>query len=211
MAVNNARVGLLGGSFDPVHRTHIALALAARTALNLDRVQLIPAAQPWQRGPLRASSEDRLRMLELACRNDPALGINTLELAREGATYTIDTLESLPPASHYVWILGADQLANFCSWHRWQDILRRTQLAVAQRPGLSSSPPAALAQRLAQNGQTLLHIPFEPSSISATAIRQRLAKGEAVDDMLDPLVLDYIRARDLYHDPAATPDATDPL
>lgn len=201
MAIS-ARIGLLGGSFDPVHRTHIALAHAARAALELDQVQLIPAAQPWQRSPLLASSEDRLHMLQLACRDEPFLSINTLELTRQGDTYTIDTLDSLPDTAHYVWILGADQLANFCSWHRWRDILTHTQLAVAQRPGLSASPPEALAQALEQNGQSLLHIPFELSDISATTIRQKLAKEEAVDDMLDPLVLDYIRARDLYLDPA---------
>lgn len=209
--VISTRIGLLGGSFDPVHRTHIALAHAARTALNLDQVQLIPAAQPWQRSPLLASSADRLHMLELACRDKPMLSINTLELTRQGATYTIETLESLPDTAHYVWILGTDQLANFCSWHRWQDILSRAQLAVAQRPGTSSSPPTALAQTLEQNGQTLLLIPFEPSPISATAIRQKLAKGDTVDDMLDPLVLDYIRAHNLYLDPAGTPGITDPL
>lgn len=210
MAVS-ARIGLLGGSFDPVHRTHIALAHAARAALDLDHVQLIPAAQPWQRSPLLASSADRLQMLELACRNDPFLSINTQELSRQGMTYTIDTLESLPETAHYVWILGSDQLVNFCSWHRWRDILTRVRLAVAQRPGLSTSPPALLAQALGQNGQSLLHIPFEPSNTSATAIRQKLAKGGAVDDMLDPLVLDYIRAHNLYLGPAATPGITDPL
>ncbi|MBV6272314.1 nicotinate (nicotinamide) nucleotide adenylyltransferase [Alcaligenaceae bacterium CGII-47] len=205
------RIGLLGGSFDPVHRAHIALALAALTALDLTQVQLIPAAQPWQRSPLLASGTDRLRMLELACHNEPRLSINTLELSRQGDTYTIDTLDSLPKTADYIWILGADQLVNFCSWHRWQDILTRTQLAVAQRPGISTSPPPALAQVLEQNGQTLRCIPFEPLDISATKIRQKLANGQAVDDMLDPLVLDYIRAHHLYLDPVSMPDTTDPL
>lgn len=198
MAISTRRIGLLGGSFDPVHRMHIALALAAHAALELVQVQLIPAAQPWQRSPLLASGEDRLHMLQLACRNKPFLSINTLELSRKGDTYTIDTLESLPRIAHYIWILGADQLVNFCSWHRWQDILTHAQLAVAQRPGLSCVPPRALAQALEQNSQSLLHIPFEPSDISATTIRRKLAKNEPVGDMLDPLVLDYIRARNLY-------------
>ena len=210
MAIST-RIGLLGGSFDPVHRTHIALAHAARVALDLAQVQIIPAAQPWQRSPLLASSEDRLSMLELACRDEPFLSINTLELARQGATYTIDTLDKLPRTASYIWILGADQLINFCSWHRWQDILSRTQLAVAQRPGLSSVPPKALAQALEQNGQRLLHIPFELSDISATSIRQKLAKGEVVDDMLNPLVLDYIRAHNLYLGSAKLPHTTYPL
>lgn len=209
MAVKS-RIGLLGGSFDPVHRAHIALACAAYQALGLNQVQLIPAAQPWQRSPLQASNEDRLHMLELACRDEPFLSINTLELERHGPTYTIDTLDRLPDTTSYIWILGADQLANFCSWHRWQDILTRVQLAVAHRPG-SPSPPHALTQALEKNGQGLLHIPFEPSDISATTIRQKLAKGEAVDDMLNPLVLDYIRAHNLYLDPARRPGTTDPL
>lgn len=200
-----SRVGLLGGSFDPVHQAHIELARAALDALALDRVELLPAHQPWQRRALGASPEHRQRMLEIACRHDPRLLVNPIELQRAGTTYTIDTLEALPPAQ-YTWILGADQLANFCTWHRWRDIIARVRLAVAQRPGSSTVAPPELSQALAEGRGELLHLPFPPIAVSATDIRQALRTGGSVDDMLDPNVLEYIRTHHLYSDPAAHPD-----
>lgn len=192
------QVGLLGGSFDPVHRVHIALAQAARDALGLEHVELLPAARPWQRGRLGAAPEHRLRMLELACADVPGLRINPIELRRAGDTYTIDTLAALPSTVRYTWILGSDQLANFCTWHRWRELLRHVRLAVAERPGSSVAPPPELADALAPGG--LVRIPFTPQPVSATAIRQALAAGRPVDAMLDPRVLDYIRAHRLYLD-----------
>ncbi|GAA0782018.1 nicotinate (nicotinamide) nucleotide adenylyltransferase [Castellaniella ginsengisoli] len=194
-------VGLLGGSFDPVHRAHVALAQAARDALGLAHVELLPAARPWQRGRLGAAPEHRLRMLELACAGDPGLRVNPIELHRGGDTYTIDTLAALPSTARYTWILGSDQLANFCTWHRWRDLLSHVRLAVAERPGIPAAPPPPLAQALSPGG--LVRIPFVPQPISATAIRQALAAGRPVDAALDPRVLDYIHAHRLYQDPAS--------
>lgn len=199
------QVGLLGGSFDPVHRAHIALARAACQALSLAYVELLPAGRPWQRDQLGASPDHRLAMLRLACGDDPQLRINPIELRRPGATYTIDTLEALPPTARYTWILGADQLANFCTWHRWRDILGRVRLAVAQRPGASPAPPAELARALTPDG--LVRIPFPPLDISASAIRQELAQGREPESQLDPLVLGYIRTHQLYQHPALPPDS----
>ncbi len=193
------QVGLLGGSFDPVHRAHIALAQAARDALGLEHVELLPAARPWQRGRLGATSEHRLRMLELACADDPGLRVNPIELHRAGVTYTIDTLAALPATARYTWILGSDQLANFCTWHRWRELLQHVRLAVAERPGTPVAPSPELAQALPPDG--LVRIPFTPQPISATAIRQDLAAGRPVDAMLAPRVLDYIHAHRLYLDP----------
>jgi nicotinate-nucleotide adenylyltransferase len=198
------QVGLLGGSFDPVHRAHLALARAALETLALDRVEMLPAPRPWQRGRPGAAPEHRLRMLQLACADDPHLIVNPVELRRPGATYTIDTLVELPQDASYTWILGADQLANFCTWHRWRDILRHARLAVAQRPGSCTTPPAELAAVLPPGG--LCQIPFPAQAISATAIRQAIASGQPVDDMLDPRVLDYIRTHRLYLVPAPKPD-----
>ncbi|MER1968408.1 nicotinate (nicotinamide) nucleotide adenylyltransferase [Castellaniella sp. GW247-6E4] len=200
------RIGLLGGSFDPVHRAHVALARAALDALALDRVELIPAHRPWQRGTLGAEPAHRLRMLEIACQGDPRLSANPVELQRSGPTYTIDTLEGLPPQAQYTWILGADQLTNFCTWHRWQDIIERVHLAVAQRPGADDTPPPELAEALAEGQGELLRIPFVRLAISATDIRHALRTGLPVDDMLDPNVLEYIRTHHLYSDPAASLD-----
>jgi len=199
------QVGLLGGSFDPVHRAHIALARAACQALQLEYVELLPAGRPWQREQLGAPPEHRLAMLELACGGDPRLRVNPVELRRPGATYTIDTLLALPATADYTWILGADQLANFCTWHRWRDILDHVRLAVAQRPGSLPEPPDELARALRPDG--LAYIPFPPRDIAASSIRQALAAGRVPEAQLDPRVLDYIRAHRLYQHPARPPDS----
>jgi nicotinate-nucleotide adenylyltransferase len=189
-------IGLLGGSFDPVHLAHIALALAALDTLGLDHVELLPAAQPWQRSTLNAGPDHRLRMLELACGDEPRLRVNPLELERAGPTYTLDTLRALPQGPRYTWIMGADQLGNFCTWHGWREIIQLVRLAVAQRPGTALTPPPALADALPAGALRL--IPFTAQNISATAIRRSLAAGRPADDMLDPRVLDYIRVHQLY-------------
>lgn len=198
------KIGLLGGSFDPVHNAHIRLALAAHEHLGLDRVELIPAAAPWQRSPLHTDARHRLRMLELALASEPTLTINPSELERAGQTYTIDTVQALDPAHDYIWILGADQLANFCTWHAWREILNHVQLAVAARPGYAPDPPADLQQALLDTpDKPLLHIPFEPDPTSATWIRQALARGHPVQDLLHPHVLSYIHTHHLYQNGAS--------
>lgn len=192
------RVGLLGGSFDPVHAAHVALAEAARDGLGLDEVQLIPAANPWQREPLKADAAHRLRMLELAIAGRPGLAINPVEIKRGGATYTVDTLRALPAGPAYVWLLGADQLANFCTWRDWQEIAGRVELAVATRPGTALRPPPELDQWLAAHGRTLRELPFAPMDVSASDIRARLARGDDPGPMLAPAVAAYIAAHGLY-------------
>jgi len=192
------RIGLLGGSFDPVHKAHLSLAHAALTALKLDQVQLIPAGQPWQRAPLGASPAHRLEMLRLATRGISALEVNPIEIHRIGPTYTIETLQALDPAHEYFWILGADQLINFCTWHRWTDIVERVHLAVAQRPGSALVAPDALTQWLSTHQRKLLDIPFQPLDVSATAIRQRIAQKQSAQDLLPEVVEQYILEHGLY-------------
>lgn len=192
------RIGLLGGSFDPVHRAHLTLARTAVSVLKLDQLQLIPAGQPWQRPPLGASSKDRLQMIKLAVGEESVLQASPVEIDRNGPTYTIETLESLPVGPEYFWILGADQLANFCTWRRWQDIVTRVQLVVAQRPGSDLTAPPELACWLDAHHKRLIHLPFEPLDISANEIRQRIARGESTADFLPETVGQYITARGLY-------------
>lgn len=192
------RIGLLGGSFDPVHNAHVALAHAALRELQLAQVQFIPAANPWQRTPLQAAPEHRLRMITLAIDGQPGLAANPIELERGGATYTIDTLRALPADARYVWLLGADQLANFCTWHQWQDIANQVDLAVATRPGTPLAPPAELAAWLAAHGRALAELPFTPMAVSASDIRARLARGASTEGLLAPQVARYIADHGLY-------------
>lgn len=197
------RQGLLGGSFDPVHVAHIALARHALRHLALDTVTLIPAARPWQRGELRASSKQRLDMLRIAIADESGMEVSTVEMERDGPTYTIDTLRALPEDRQYFWILGADQLANFCTWKEWQDIVARVELAVAARPGSALLPPEALRTRLDAMGRELHVLPMAPTDVSATAIRHRIASGQPTDGMLHPGVAQYIQRHGLYRHLAA--------
>ncbi|MBX6318770.1 nicotinate-nucleotide adenylyltransferase [Pigmentiphaga sp.] len=200
------RIGLLGGSFDPIHEAHVALARTARDHLGLESVHFIPAAEPWQRRPLTATAEQRAEMVALAIAGEPNLVLNRMEIDRGGPSYTIDTLRalagptgtSLAGASRYVWILGADQLANFCTWKDWQDIVALAELAVAARPGTRPAPPPPLRDALARLERTLHRLPMPEMAISSSAIRDRLSRGEPVDGLVSPAVLRYIRQHRLY-------------
>ena len=197
------RQGLLGGSFDPVHVAHIALARDARRHLALDIVTLIPAARPWQRDALGADARQRLDMLRLAIDGEPGLEVSGVEIERGGPTYTIDTLRGLPAGRDYFWILGADQLENFCTWNEWEDIVARVHLAVAARPGSGMATPAALHSRLRALGRELHILPMPPVDLSATAVRERIAAGLDTEGMLHPGVAQYIQRYGLYRNTAA--------
>ena len=191
-------IGLLGGSFNPVHNAHLALAKSALKELELNEVQLIPAGNPWQKQPLAVSGQQRMEMLALAVANCPGITVNDIEINREGATYTIETLKALPKNARYYWLLGTDQLINFCSWHDWEAILDYVTLVVAQRNGYAGTVPAPLATKLQQKGQKLITLSFDAIDISSTDIRQRIANHQDVSKLLPLPVLDYIRQHELY-------------
>lgn len=174
------------------------LAEAAWRELSLDQVQLIPTGNPWQRAPLHADGAHRLAMLERAVGKRQWLQLNTLEIKRDGPTYTIDTLKQLPSGNDYYWILGSDQLNNFCTWRSWCDIAQRVHLVVAARPGNPLHTPQALEQHLRSLNRSIIHLPFSPQPISATTIRSLLAQGKSADAYLDPAVATYIRQHQLY-------------
>ena len=192
------RIGLLGGSFDPVHSAHLALAQTALVTLPLDEVQLMPAGQPWQRPPLGASPAHRLAMIKLAVGQAKGLQVNPIEIDRTGPTYTFETLALLPQEHEYFWILGADQLENFCTWREWSTIANKVQLVVAQRPGSKVAAPAALAAWLTQHNRHLVNLPFDPLDVSANEIRQRIARGDSTYDLIPEAVGQYITEHGLY-------------
>lgn len=197
------QVGLLGGSFDPVHRAHLALAQQARQALGLDQVWWIPAGEPWQKAALGASAAHRLAMLQLALQHQPDMHILTLEVDRHGPTYTADTVRQLRnqhgSAVAFTWLLGSDQLRNFVTWMRWQDIVAEADLAVAMRPGHPAQVPAAVQASLAQHRRALRSIPFDPQDISATEIRRRIRAGQPFAHLVPAGVADYISHHQLYY------------
>ena len=142
-------------------------------------------------------------MLHIATTGRPQLQVNPLEIERGGPTYTIDTVRQLPQDADYFWILGADQLENFCSWQYWEEISSLVDLAVAQRPGACLAAPPALVEHLKELGRQLIELPFEPTEISATLVRQRLARGQSTDGLLDVAVAQYIKQNGLYQAPVA--------
>ena len=210
-------IGVLGGTFDPVHNAHLRLAEEAAAALHLAEVRLIPAGEPYHRAGVAASPEHRLAMLALAVRDHPILRVDDRDVRRPGATYTVDTLQSLRAdlgsERPLVLILGADAFLGLESWREWRRILDLAHIAVAARPGhadwRSSASPglaAEIARRYSADSEVLKHRPggaivsfvSTPMDISATAVRERLAAGGKVRDLLPAPVLDYIGKCHLY-------------
>lgn len=206
------RIGLLGGTFNPIHVGHLALARAARVALQLDAVRLIPTGQPWQKGPGITPATHRLAMTQLAARAEPWLSVDNREVLRSGLTYTVDTLAELRAqegsAAALILLLGSDQLRNLATWYRYERLLELAHIAVTQR-GLSSLTdlPSAVEALVQRHGRDAL--PDEPCGsivffrmpavpVSATVLRQQLAAGERPIELLPEGVLDYIDRHGLY-------------
>ncbi|NLJ52458.1 MAG: nicotinate (nicotinamide) nucleotide adenylyltransferase [Alcaligenaceae bacterium] len=191
------KIGLLGGSFNPIHKAHIKLALSALEQLPLEHVELLPAGQPWQKDSLSVSSEHRLQMLKIAAEGHPKIIFNTMEIERDGPTYTIDTVRELDDNIDYYWLMGTDQLQNFPTWNGWKEIMQKLTLVVAKRPDYSSEIPKIMLDAQVA-GKEIIQILFDEIDISSTEVRLRLAKGEDVSDYIHPGVLRYIKEHTLY-------------
>ena len=215
------RIGLLGGSFDPIHVGHLALGRAAASALPLEEVRLIPTGHSWQKGPAQTPAEHRLAMARIAVADlppprpgetGPRWGVDDVEVRRNGPSYTIDTLielrRELGPEPALVLILGSDQLRNLATWHRWDELLDYAHIAVTRREQvpLTELPPAVDGW-YGQHGAD--SIGYQPAgrivafrmpavAVSASGIRQQLLRGEDPGELLPPGVLDYIRRHRLY-------------
>lgn len=207
------RIGLFGGSFDPVHAAHRALGDAALDQLQLDELRWVIAGQPWQKaGRVLAPAECRAEMVGLATADEPRHRVERCELARTGPSYTLDTVRELQtagdPVDTWFLVIGQDQYANFCSWHGWRELVGRVTLAVAGRAGIEPAPPAELAAELMRAARPAVHLAMPPSPISATAIRAALARGQLAASLVPQTLHAAVAARidhaRLYHpDPAA--------
>jgi len=215
-------LAILGGTFDPVHYGHLHLAEDVRKALALRDVHLVPTADPPHRGAPHASARDRVAMLELAVRDFPGLVVDTREIARDGKSYTVDTLAELRaerPRTPLLLLLGADQFRSLATWHRWRALFDLAHLVVVPRPGVvvDADLPEALADewqtRHTRDAQALrsrsagsIYLqPVTPHPISSTAIRSALARGDhesvEIAGLLPPAVLAYIESNGLYPPP----------
>jgi nicotinate-nucleotide adenylyltransferase len=201
------RIGLMGGSFDPVHQAHVALAQAALAHLHLDEVRWIPVGQPWQKARQLAPARHRLAMVKLATAHEPRFVVDDIEVLRAGPSYMLDTVKAVldrpeGQGAELFLIIGQDQCANLHTWHGWQQLLGLVTLAVACR---GDQVPQASAE-LAAVPHQLVTLPMPPMNVSSTDIRDRLSQGrpgESVAQTLAPAlvpeaVAGYIANHQLY-------------
>lgn len=181
------RIGILGGAFDPIHSGHVAAAKAAMRSLGLDRVLMLPSGEPPYKR-CRADREDRMRMVELACADIPGLEPCDIEIRRPGVTYTVETLRSLrnsAPEDALYYILGSDAVGTLPKWRGADEIRGYVSFAVIRRPG--GDVPEGMRV-----------IPGEGLNISSGMVRDRVAEGAAIDDLVPAKVAAYIREKGLY-------------
>lgn len=199
------RVGVFGGSFDPVHRGHIVLADTCLRQAKLDRVEFVPTAQQPLKpaGPV-ASGADRLAMLQLALAGQPQLAISTIELDRGGVSYSVDTLRLMhneQPDDELFFLMGADSLAEFPAWREPEEICRLATPIVVRRAGTSQPDFDLLRQflpatKLAEIRAAQVEMP--PMRISSSQIRRLVAEGGDWQPLVPELVAQYIEERRLY-------------
>ena len=195
------RVGLFGGSFDPVHNAHLALARSALATLRLDEVRWIPAGLAWQKGGSATPAADRTAMVELAIAGEPCFHVERCEIERAGPSYTIDTvleLSAREPGTRWCLIVGQDQLARLPTWHRWRELVALVQIAVAARAGEAVQAPVEVAAA----GASLHEVALPPMAISATDIRARVRAGQDITALVPAPVAGYIAEHGLYREPA---------
>ena len=213
-------VGLLGGTFDPIHNGHLAVARAAHGALALDAVRFVPAARPPHRPDSpRASEYHRVEMLRRAIDGVAGWEVCDLELRRDGPSFSFDTLalchrEGLRQLQIF-FIIGTDAFAEIATWHRYPEVLNSAHFVVITRPGFSleqlQARLPALADRMigpadvAHSAQPrIVLIEASTPDVSSTAIRGRASRGESVADLVPPAVAAYISERQLYRVGAST-------
>ncbi|HEU5287128.1 MAG TPA: nicotinate-nucleotide adenylyltransferase [Candidatus Limnocylindria bacterium] len=182
------RVGVFGGTFDPVHVGHLAIALAALESARLDRIVFVPARRsPLKDAPPAASAADRLAMLEAATKDEPRFSVSRVELEREGPSYTVDTLDALSAEGELFLILGSDALAELDRWRSPQRIRSLATILVARRPG-APEPAAGVA--------TAFDAPC--LDISSRELRARGARGLSLRYLVPDEVWRHIERRALY-------------
>ena len=210
-------IGILGGTFNPVHYGHLRMAQELADILNLDSVRFIPAANPPHKDKPSISAEQRAAMVALAIAGNDAFVFDDRELHRTGASYTLDTLQSLREEfgkdTSITLFMGSDAFTKFDTWHCWQEIINHCHIALVQRPQLRSHD-----QKLSKSLETFLHNHYSENSddlhnqssgfitmrqitaldISSTAIRHALQHGDSVRYLMPDNVIDYIQQHQLY-------------
>jgi nicotinate-nucleotide adenylyltransferase len=181
-------LAILGGTFDPVHNAHLAMAHAALAHLPVDKVVFMPTGHPPYRDAPHASAADRVKMLKLAIQENPRFAIDERELEPGASGYTADTLKDLGAESgeDLYFLMGADQYAKLDTWHRPDEVRKLAELVVFARPGVQLK------------GKLFKTIPFESMEDAGTEIRARAARGKDISGMVPAPVAEYIVRKKLY-------------
>jgi nicotinate-nucleotide adenylyltransferase len=217
-------IGILGGTFNPIHLAHLRIAEEARDRCALDRVVFMPAAIPPHKeldGDL--SFEHRYAMVRLAVADHPLFEVSDLEMAREGRSYTIHTVETLQrlrPADRFTFIIGSDSYRDIASWYRYEEIMAAVDLAVVERPDaplvdLTAPLPVAIRHQFCydassmrlthRSGFSVSYLAGVPLAISSSAIRALVREGRSLRYLVPPPVEDYLLGQRIYHPCTSNP------
>jgi len=185
------RVGILGGTFDPIHIGHLIAASSVYEALNLDSVVFIPAGDPWQKRDRDLSpGQQRLEMVKLATENDDRFQVSDVEIVRSGPTYAVDTVREwkrLNPSDELFWIVGSDALSGIPSWHEWEAFVSEVTIVAVNRVGQNDSVPF-----------DFVSVDMPEVRISATELRDRFTNGLDTQYLVPKNVSQYISDQGLY-------------
>jgi nicotinate-nucleotide adenylyltransferase len=201
--VSSTKIGVLGGTFDPIHNGHLGIADAACRELGLARVLFVPARDPWLKGRVDVMpSCDRVEMLKLAISGNPRYAISRVDLQREGPSYTVDTLSDLRrelgASAELYFILGMDAMGDLPEWREPDRIVQMCRLVVAKRPGVDIIDLKALEARLPGISGRVVVIDNDLYDINSTGIRRLVAAGRSISGLVPDAVARYIRENGLY-------------
>lgn len=206
-------IGILGGTFDPIHYGHLKIAEQIIEKLPLCEIRFLPNQIPAHRALPHASLSDRIKMIELAIKENPNFKLDLTEANRPGPSYMVDTLKILQeenPSASLALILGADVFSHFNTWHRYAEILNYAHLIIVNRPHLLEAKESWLKdlfdKHLISDFHDLIKKPagfiyeckISPIPFSSTTLREKIAKGKPIENELPSAILDYIHSHDLY-------------
>ena len=197
------KIGILGGTFDPVHLGHLIIAEEAMSSLSLERVIFVPAGDPWMKAGIPISpGPNRLAMVLAAVAGNPAFHVSPVELDRIGPSYTVDTLEELQEdygsQTEYFFIIGADALKDFGQWRKPERVLELCTLAVVGRPAQRALDLSVLEAIIPGIGNRVEMVYGVAISVSSTDIRERIAEDRSIRHLVPPAVESFIREHGLY-------------
>ena len=194
-------IGLMGGSFNPIHRGHVALARAALDSGKVERVLFLPTGNPPHKREGLADKFDRLRMVELAVKHEPGMAVCREEIDRDGVIYTVDTLAALKrkmPDCTLTYLIGADTLRALSTWRRVETVIERCKFLVMMREGETRGEVIRLAGLWTSRGAQIDFLDARKMDISSTQIREYIQKNQPFDALVPGAVAAYIRERGLY-------------